>query len=163
MKLVLLLAGARGRAGSDEPGMPGSQTLLLLSLFSRDFCLSLMFMPILVTSHPPRWPLMCISVAAFGHFGGRWLSSSCDNFPACPGASNTLGAFKFFIAVPNPSLSICPSRTEEAGQGTDGVLQPRGGPNPTQEGCSLEATLPFPAWFKEVLGAYFLAQRWPWK
>lgn len=40
--------------------MPGSQTLLLLSLFSRDFCLSLMFMPILVTSHPPRWP-RCVS------------------------------------------------------------------------------------------------------
>lgn len=132
IKPFLLLAGGCGRAGSNEAGMPCNPMLLLLSLFSYDFCLSLIFMPILITSHLPPCPLIFISVAGFTPFWCRWLSSNCNNFPAWSGTCSILGAFKFFIPVPNPSSSVCPPG--EGGQTGDRQCPPAkvALPNPTQ-------------------------------
>lgn len=68
IKPFLLLAGACRGAGSDEAGMPCNPVLLLLPLFSCDFCLGLIFMPILITSRLPPCPLIFISVAGFAPF-----------------------------------------------------------------------------------------------
>lgn len=68
------LAGAGWRAGPGEPGVPCSPMLLLLSVFSYDFCLGFMFMPILITSRSPPCPLIGISVAGIAPFPCRWLA-----------------------------------------------------------------------------------------